>query len=270
MRSPQLDKANLTAAALAPQALRRAIRAYWNVHIHDLAMAQHAMGTREFFAELAAYRFSKLAYLPRLVHFSAYTGKHVLEVGCGIGLDLVCFAEHGAVVTGVDLAPTAIRLARKNFAQHGLQGDLRTMNGEALQFSDNHFDVVYAHSVLQYTHDAARMIHELYRVLKPGGEAILMVYNRYSWLNALATLCRVELEHAEAPVFRLHSIPELKRMLRCFKRVDIIPERFPVPTRLHHGLQAAVYNAVFVTGFRLLPKALVRPFGWHLLAKAVK
>ena len=260
----------MTTTELTPQALQQAIRAYWNTHIHDLAMAQHAVGTPEFFADLAAYRFAKLAYLPRLVDFRAYAGKHVLEVGCGVGLDLARFAEHGAVVTGIDLAPTAIRLARKHFAQRGLQGELRTMNGEALQFSDNHFDVVYAHGVLQYTPDAARMIRELYRVLKPEGEAILMVYNRYSWLNVLAVLCRVRLEHAEAPVFRLHSIPEFKKMLCCFKRVHIIPERFPVPTRLQHGLKAAVYNAAFVAGFRLFPRPLVRPFGWHLMAKASK
>lgn len=97
-----------------------------------------------------------------------------------------------------------------------------------------------------------------------------MVYNRYSWLNLMATLFGVKLEHEDAPVLRKYSIREFRHMLRHFSRVEIIPERFPVKTRLHHGLKAMVYNSVFVSAFHLLPRASVRPFGWHLMAKAVK
>jgi ubiquinone/menaquinone biosynthesis C-methylase UbiE len=252
------------------QHLLEAIRIYWNEHIHDLEIARHAVGTKEFFAELAAYRFEKLEYLPRVVDFSAYAGKRLLEVGCGVGIDLARFAQQAARVTGVDLAEVSIDLARRNFALHGLSGDLQVMNGECLQFHDSSFDVVYAHGVLQYANDAERMIEEIQRVLKPGGEAILMVYNRYSWLNLLAKLFGVKLEHEDAPVLRKYSIREFRRMLRPFAHAEIIPERFPVETRLHHGIQAMIYNTVFVSAFRLLPSVLVRPYGWHLMAKAVK
>jgi SAM-dependent methyltransferase len=262
--------ASLAISGLGQQDLREAIRAYWNAHIHDLEIARHPVGTRGFFEELAAYRFEKLAYLPRVVDFPSYRGKRLLEVGCGVGIDLVRFAQHGAIVTGVDLAEVSIRLARENFALHGLSGELRTMDGEHLRFGNNSFEVVYAHGVLQYTRDAERMIHEIHRVLRPGGEAILMVYNRYSWLNLLARLFGVKLEHEDAPVLRKYSRREFRRMLRRFSQVQIVPERFPVKTRLHSGMQAVVYNAVFVSAFRLLPRALVRPFGWHLMARAVK
>ena len=246
------------------------IRAYWNTHIHDLKITRHPIGTREFFTELAAYRFEKLAYLPRVVAFPAYKGRQLLEIGCGIGTDLVRFAEQGAHVTGVDLAQEAIRLAKENFAQQNVNGDLCIMNGESLQFKDDTFDVVYAHGVLQYTCEGERMINEIQRVLKPGGEAILMVYNRYSWLSLLSKLSRVELEHEDAPFFRKHSLRELRNMLRSFSKIEIIPERFPVKTRLHHGLKATVYNTVFVSAFNLIPKSITRPLGWHLMAKAIK
>jgi hypothetical protein len=59
-------------------------------------------------------------------------------------------------------------------------------------------------------------------------------------------------------------------MLAAFQRVDIIPERFPVRTRIHSGLKARLYNTLFVDAFNLLPKAMVRPLGWHLMAKAVR
>ena len=112
------------------------IQHYWNERIHDLEMTKHPVGTPEFFADLDAYRFEKLHYLPRIVDFNGFRGKRVLEVGCGIGTDLVRFARGGAVCTGIDLSQTAIDLARKNLAANGLTADLQVGNGEALPFED--------------------------------------------------------------------------------------------------------------------------------------
>jgi 2-polyprenyl-3-methyl-5-hydroxy-6-metoxy-1,4-benzoquinol methylase len=252
------------------QSLISCIADYWNEHIHDLEIATHPVGTAEFFQELDAYRFDKLSYLPQVIDFSAYRGKQLLEIGCGVGIDLVRFARAGAIVTGVDLAPVAIELARQNFTQNGLTADLRIMNGEVLQFADNRFDVVYVHGVLQYTADVQKMINEAHRVLRPGGEAILMVYNKYSWLNGLSKLMNVGLEHEDAPVLRKYSIKEFKELLKPFSKFRIVPERFPVKTRLHHGLKATLYNNVFVGLFDLLPRPLVRPLGWHIMAFAYK
>jgi SAM-dependent methyltransferase len=247
-------------------ALIDAIRDYWNAHIHDLAIAKHPVGSKGFFEDLDEYRFDKLRYLPRVVDFNAYGGQQLLEIGCGVGIDLIRFARGGAIVTGVDLAPQSIQLARKNFEWHGLRADLRLMNGEVLELDDNSFDVVYAHGVLQYTANAGKMAREMHRVLKPGGRAIAMVYNRLSWLNALSLVMKVELEHEDAPVLKKYSIAELKKLLSPFSTVRIIPERFPVASRLHHGWKALAYNRIFVPAFNLLPHPLVRPLGWHLMA----
>lgn len=252
--------------AATNQELLRAIARYWNDHIHDLAIATHQVGSKGFFEELDVYRFDKLRYLPRVVDFDGYVGKAVLEVGCGIGIDLLRFALGGAYVTGVDLSETAIALAKKNFEQHGQSGELLVMNGEALEFDDHTFDMVYAHGVLQYTADAQRMIKELRRVLKPGGEAIMMVYNRISWLNAMAKVTKVELEHEDAPVLNKYSPAEFRDMLSPFGSVRLVPERFPVPSKLHKGLKAVLFNGIFVPAFTVLPRALVRPLGWHIMA----
>lgn len=247
-----------------------AIRTYWNKHIHDLDMATAPVGSTEFFDQLAAYRYDKLHYLPRLVQFDGFTGQRLLEVGCGVGIDLVRFAAGGAHVTGIDLSETALALARANFAQHGLSAELEQMNGEAMAFPDNQYDVVYAHGVLQYTIDPRRMLAEIYRVLRPGGQAILMVYNKYSWLNALAKVTPADLEHVDAPGFATYSSHSFRAMLADFNAVRIIPERFPVKTQLHGGLQARLYNDLFVGTFNAVPQALVRWSGWHLMAFATK
>ena len=243
------------------------IRTYWNTRIHDQEMSGAAPGTLEFFDDLDDYRFDKLRYLPRLVDFDGYRGRRVLEVGCGIGIDLVRFARGGARVTGVDLAQQAIELARRNVELHGVAADaLEVADGEALPFGDATFDVVYAHGVVQYTSDPARLVGEAHRVLRPGGEAIVMVYNRRSWLSVMSALTGTALEHADAPVLRTFTIGEFRRLLDPFGEVRIVPERFPVPSRLHKGWKATVYNRVFVGTFNALPRRLVRPLGWHLMA----
>ena len=243
-----------------------AVRSYWDRHIHDLEITTHPGGSRGFFDDLDQYHFEKLHHLLRLVAFDGYRGRSVLEVGCGAGVDLARFAKGGARVIGVDLSASAIELARANFAQQGLEGTFEVADGEALPFPDKSFDLVYAHGVVQYTANPQKLVDECRRVLQPGGEAIFQVYNRVSWLNALSKLMKVGLEHDDAPVLLKFSIGEFRRLLGGFREVRIVPERFPVKSRLHGGWKGAIYNGLFVDTFNALPRALVRRFGWHLLA----
>jgi SAM-dependent methyltransferase len=242
------------------------VRAYWDRHIHDLEITSQPVGSRGFFDDLDQYHFEKLHHLLRLVTFDGYRGRSVLEVGCGAGVDLARFARGGAQVTGIDLSASAIDLARANFDQQGLQGRLEVADGERLPFPDNSFDLVYGHGVVQYTADPQRLVDDCRRVLKPGGEAIFQVYNRVSWLNALSKLMHVGLEHDDAPVLLKFSIAEFRRLLAGFQEVRIVPERFPVKSRLHGGWKGAIYNGLFVGTFNALPRGLVNRFGWHLLA----
>ena len=242
------------------------VRAYWNGRIHDLEMTRSPVGSAAFFRELDEYRFEKLDYLARLVDFGSYRGREVLEIGCGVGTDLVRFAQGGARVTGIDLSETAIHLARQNLAHLGLQGDLRVGDGTRLPFPDASFDLVYCHGVLQYAANPNGIVREAARVLKPDGEAIFMVYNRRSWLAWMSRHLGVGLEHGDSPVFTLYTILEFDQLLRPFPIRRIVPERFPVPTKLHHGVKGLLYNGVFVPGFRVLPRTLVQPLGWHLMA----
>jgi SAM-dependent methyltransferase len=243
-----------------------AVQQYWNAHIHDLDVSRHAPGTREFFTDLDAYHFEKLHHLLRLIDFDAWRDRDVLDVGCGAGVEVVRFARAGARVTGVDLAATAIELTRQNLAQQGLTARLEVADGEALPFADASFDFVFAHGVVQYTSGDRQLVAEVHRVLRPNGLAVFQAYNRVSWLNLLSKVMKVPLEHEDAPVLRRYSAGELRELLTPFASVEIVPERFPVKSRLHKGWKALVYNGVFVGVFNSLPKARVRRFGWHLLA----
>ena len=242
------------------------VRAYWQTHIHDLEISTHAPGSAGFFADLDHYHFEKLHHLLRLVDFSAWSGRDVLDVGCGAGVEVVRFAKAGARVVGVDIAASAVELTRQNLTHQGLTARVEVADGEALPFADNAFDFVFAHGVAQYTNNDRALVDECRRVLRPGGLAMFQVYNRVSWLNGLSTVMKTPLEHEDAPVLKRYSIPEFRALVSGFASVEIVPERFPVKSRLHKGWKGMAFNTFFVGTFNALPKSWVRRFGWHLLA----
>jgi SAM-dependent methyltransferase len=246
------------------------VRTYWHSHIHDLEISTHAPGTPGFFADLDQYHFEKLHHLLRLVDFEAWRGKRVLDVGCGAGVEVVRFARGGARTFGVDVADSAVALTAANASQQRQVVRLAVADGEALPFADASFDFVYAHGVVQYAASDRRVVEECRRVLKPGGKALFQVYNRISWLNALSKVMKTPLEHEDAPVLRRYSIAEFRALMSGFSAVEIVPERFPVKSRLHRGWKGMAFNTVFVGTFNALPRALVRRFGWHLLALCTK
>jgi SAM-dependent methyltransferase len=246
--------------------LGNAVRAYWNGRIHDAGSSDSTPGEIAFFRDLDAYKLEKLDYLPRVVNFAGWAGRDVLEIGCGIGLDLMRFARGDARAVGIDLSESAIRLAQDYFRLTGESASLFVGDGAMLPFPDGAFDLVYCHGVLPYAADVSALIREAHRVLRVGGEAVLMTYNRRSWLALLSRATGVPLAHADAPVFRTSTRAELRRACAIFDDCAITTERLPVPTKLHSGRKAALFNRVFVPATRLLPLRLLRPWGWHLLA----
>ncbi|MDA1307438.1 MAG: methyltransferase domain-containing protein, partial [Acidobacteria bacterium] len=112
------------------------VRDYWNTHIHDLEISTQAPGTPGFFADLDQYHFEKLHHLLKLIRFDEWKDKDVLDVGCGAGVEVVRFARAGARTTGVDIAQSAITLARQNLEQQGLEARLEVADGEHLPFPD--------------------------------------------------------------------------------------------------------------------------------------
>jgi ubiquinone/menaquinone biosynthesis C-methylase UbiE len=252
---------------------RAAVRRYWDAHIHDLEISTNAPGSQGFFADLDAYHFEKLHHLLRLVDFddvNRWRGRAVLDVGCGAGVEVVRFARAQALVTGTDVSGAAIGLTRQNASQQGQVVRLVVSDGESLPFADESFDFVYAHGVVQYAADDHRVVAECHRVLRKGGTAMFQVYNRISWLHLLSKVMKTPLEHEDAPVLRRYSMGEFRALLRPFADVRVVPERFPVKSRLHKGWKGMAYNAVFVGTFNALPRAWVRRFGWHLLAFSTK
>jgi 2-polyprenyl-3-methyl-5-hydroxy-6-metoxy-1,4-benzoquinol methylase len=104
-------------------------------------------------------------------------GKRVLEIGCGMGLHSELLARAGAKLTSIDLSETSVAATSRRFALKGLDGDIRQMDAEHLSFADNEFDLVWSWGVIHHSSHTGRVVRGIHRVLKPGGEARVMVYH---------------------------------------------------------------------------------------------
>ncbi|NFV81547.1 class I SAM-dependent methyltransferase [Magnetospirillum aberrantis] len=115
---------------------------------------------------------------------SSIRGKRVLEVGPGAGGHSALLARHGAVMTSIDVTFDRARATQRKFELMGeLASGCAALQGDAenLPFADATFDIVYSNGVLHHTYDTERAIAEVHRVLKPGGQAVIMLYCKDSW-----------------------------------------------------------------------------------------
>ena len=107
------------------------------------------------------------------------TGRRVLDVGCGGGLLAESLARAGAQVTGIDLAPGMIEVARLHAAESNLAIDYRVASAEELALSSpRHFEVVTCMEMLEHVPDPAAMTATLARLLAPGGALFVSTLNR--------------------------------------------------------------------------------------------
>jgi 2-polyprenyl-6-hydroxyphenyl methylase/3-demethylubiquinone-9 3-methyltransferase len=106
---------------------------------------------------------------------AALQAARVLDVGCGGGLLCEAMAAAGARVTGIDLAPGMIDVARLHAAERGLEIDYRVCPAESLR---ERYDVVTCMEMIEHVPDPARMIGTLAGLVRPGGELFVSTINR--------------------------------------------------------------------------------------------
>ena len=177
---PRRGSGGSTMTTLAEEKLRA--REQWG---HDPCGAEydraHELGTREFFDRVEQHRYSEYApWMPRVMAFDQFRGARLLEIGCGMGTDLLQFARGGARCIGIDLTPRSVEITRHRFDLYDFDGAFMIADGEHLPFAAETFDVVYSNGVLHHTPNTAAAIREVHRVLRPGGTAKVMLYHRNS------------------------------------------------------------------------------------------
>jgi len=188
---------------------------------------------RERFEAQARSRYAMEPFIFSFARFAEGAGKDVLEIGVGMGADHVEWAKAGPrSLAGVDLTRRAVEHTRARLALYGLSSSVQTADAEHLPFADASFDLVYSWGVLHHTPDTPRAIREVWRVLRPGGTARVMVYNRHSlvgymlWARyallrgrPLAGLDRVYAEHLESPGTKAYTPAGIRTLFQGFSRV---------------------------------------------------
>jgi 2-polyprenyl-6-hydroxyphenyl methylase / 3-demethylubiquinone-9 3-methyltransferase len=110
---------------------------------------------------------------------TALAGSRVLDVGCGGGLLAEALARAGASVTGIDLAPAMIEVARRHAAAGALEIEYRVASAEDMtRVQPAAFDVVTCMEMLEHVPQPAAMMATLARLMRPGGALFVSTINR--------------------------------------------------------------------------------------------
>lgn len=154
---------------------------YWGEH----TVNSRLFGTAKESLEYLDWRMSIYPLLKEFMElYGDHKGKTVLDYGCGPANDLIGFLQYSGAdkVIGVDVSEKALRLSAYRVALHAfplqrVQLMLISDSSAHIPLDDNSVDYINCSGVLHHTSNELDILKELYRVLKPGGTACIMVYN---------------------------------------------------------------------------------------------
>jgi SAM-dependent methyltransferase len=265
------------------------VRDYWNARPCNLRHSQAPVGTRQYFDEVEARKYFVEPHIPGFAQFQRWSGKRVLEVGCGLGTDTINFARAGAHITAVELSARSLELARQRAGIFGLTDRITFVEGDAERLSEcvpaAAYDLVYSFGVIHHTPHPASVLQQI-RAHYTGPQTTLklMVYSRWSW-KVLAIVSRdahgmfwkldeVVARNSEAqtgcPVTYTYTRTSARQLVEAngFDVDDLFVDHiFP-----YHVPDYVQYRYRKTLPFRWLPhpamRGLERSLGWHLCVTA--
>jgi SAM-dependent methyltransferase len=265
------------------------VRDYWNGRPCNLRHSPAPVGSREYFDQVEARKYFVEPHIPGFAQHERWSGKRVLEIGCGLGTDTINFARAGARVTAVDLSSRSLDLARQRAAVFGLTDRIEFVEADAERLADfvkpAEYDLVYSFGVIHHTPHPERALEQICRHFTgPQTTLKLMVYYRWSWKvfailfreahGAFWRLDEAVARNSEAqtgcPVTYTYTRRSVRRLFaQAGFAVDELFVDHIFPYRVKDYVQ---YRYVKALPFRWLPdlvsRALERRLGWHLCVTA--
>ena len=166
------------------------VQAFWGAHPCGEQFVHGAddVGYERFFTEYDRFRYTREAHIPRCLDEVGFDGRKVLEIGLGLGADAEQIIRRGGRWSGIDLTAESVDRVKTRMELRNLSYD-EIRHGSVLQlpFADDTFDLIFSHGVLHHVPDILKAQSEMARVLRPTGEAVIMLYSRYS-LNYLISV----------------------------------------------------------------------------------
>jgi SAM-dependent methyltransferase len=205
MRNKGLAAA-LTGAGAASVLQPEASISYWTSHN---VTQHHRFETVEDSLSFLRYRNEQYPGYIELMPQHGLDRKVVVDYGCGPGHDLIGFAVHSrpARLIGIDVSHTSLDEARSRLELHEATAELLQISGQdkPLPLEDASVDYVHCSGVLMLVPDPVKLLCEFRRILKPGGEFRIMIYNRNSLWFHLYVAYIVRIEHALYPDLSLEE-----------------------------------------------------------------
>ncbi len=240
--------------------------------------------TQKYFSEIEAHRYESHPWILESIQSFNIKNKKVLEIGLGVGTDHLNLARQGAEMYGIDLTPKCVEITQQHLQLFGFQSNLITGDAEILPFEDQSFDFVYSFGVIHHSPDTQKIINEIHRILKPGGQCFITVYNKnsiffwwttyfynYLWKKGYQKrsltqqISLIEFpNNSEDMVIRLYKPTEFKRMFSCFSRATVYIRQLLF-------LDIAIINRFFIDHRpNMFLTWLGNLFGWYVIVEAKK
>lgn len=164
-------------------------------------------------------------------------GAKVLDAACGTGNLAVIAARHGCQVSGADIASNLLQQARARAAAAGLTIDFTEGDAEALPFANESFDLAVSMFGVMFTPQPNRIVAELWRVTKPGGEIALANWTPEGFIGKMFGIFKAHLpppplgvpsplDWGSEPIVR-QRLANGFTQVRLTRRVETM--RFPCP-----------------------------------------
>lgn len=189
---------------------------------------------RDAYETQARKRYELEPYILEFAQFDAAKDQCILEIGVGLGADHQRFAQAGAILYGIDLTERAVEHTKRRLATFGLKSKLAVGDAEQLEFPDEHFDRVYSWGVLHHSPDTPKAAAEVWRVLKRGGRANVMIYHKWSligfmlWtryallgLRPWLSLSDIYARYLESPGTKAYSVAQARQVFSSFAEIEI-------------------------------------------------
>lgn len=234
------------------------------------------IGENYSYEEKREFRYSLQDYMHDIFRFEDSAGKKVLEIGCGAGIDSAEFARNGALVTSTDFTERSVQSTKELLEEANLKATVVQADATALEFEDDYFDCVYSFGVLHHIPDVEKALSEIKRVLKPGGQLMVMLYNRNSLLYGYSIVYLrgiVEKQLEKLTLDELLAKYSERKEDNPYTKVYTKEEAKDLFSKYFRSCSVEVrYNVIDLPEQRKVKLEMPDKYelGWHLIVKAVK
>lgn len=153
---------------------------FWNAKPCGSENSGKDVESRDYYNEIELERYQYQYHIPKIHDWLDWTGKNILEIGTGVGTDARQLIGRGANYTGINVDQGSVAATARALSVFDLEGRVMQCSATELVFDDESMDVVYSFGVLHHIPEVEKAVAEIQRVLKPGGELLIMLYNKSS------------------------------------------------------------------------------------------